>query len=518
MKQSYNHPYRPQFHFTPEANWLNDPNGMVYYEGEYHLFYQHHPASTVWGPMHWGHAISKDLVEWEHRPIALYPDHNGTIFSGSAIVDRNDTSGFFEGGSGLVAIYTQTETIEGSAESKQRQSIAYSKDNGRTWTPYADNPVLAHESCPDFRDPKVFWHEASKRWVMVLAAGDRLYFYTSANLKEWAFASEFGAAEGSHDGVWECPDLFALPVDGKKGFEKWVLIVSIGDNERLLEGSRTQYFIGEFDGRKFVNDNAPDTVLWLDHGRDNYAGVTWSDVPGNEEERLFIGWMNNWKYANLIPTGEWRGAMTLPRRLSLQTREGGVRLAQHTPASLDGLRLGCTEWNDVAIEPDGNLRLAERGELVELAAEFELGASGAASEFGFKLKSGRYDGAEYETIVGYDAAAGELYIDRTKAGEAAFHPAFACRHGAPLAASNGRVKLRLWLDRSSVEVFADDGVLVMTDQLFPYAGSEGERIELFAAGGNVRLVSLQLYPLRSLYAEEDVDDRKAERAKAAAGS
>lgn len=493
--QTYNHPLRPQFHFTPETHWLNDPNGMVYFDGEYHLFYQHHPDSTVWGPMHWGHAISRDLVRWEHQPIALYPDHNGLIFSGSAVVDWQDTSGFFDGGAGLVAIYTQTEMIEGTDQSKQRQSIAYSKDNGRTWTPYAGNPVLTDESFPDFRDPKVFWHEATKHWVMVLAAGDRLFLYTSSNLLDWALASEFGAAEGSHDGVWECPDLFALPVDGVNGSEKWVMIVSIGDNEQLPEGSRTQYFVGEFDGKTFVNDNAPDTILWMDHGRDNYAGVTWSDVPGNGEDRLLIGWMNNWKYANLIPTGEWRGAMTLPRKLSLEQRAGGIRLIQHTPDSLDGLRLGGSEWSDLEIQPGNDLLLAEQGELIELAVEFELGT---ASEFGIKLKSGIHNEVEYETIVGYDASAGELFIDRTKAGDSAFHPQFACKHGAPLAASNGRIKLRMWVDRSSLELFADEGGLVMTDQLFPHAGND--RIELYAAGGSVRVVSLQLYPLQSVYA------------------
>ncbi|MGO4372894.1 glycoside hydrolase family 32 protein [Paenibacillus sp. MCAF20] len=412
MKHTYNHPLRPQFHFTPEAHWLNDPNGMVYFDGEYHLFYQHHPESTVWGPMHWGHAISRDLVRWEHQPIALYPDRNGTIFSGSAVVDWHDTSGFFDGGAGLVAIYTQTEMIEGSDQSKQRQSIAYSRDNGRTWIAFAGNPVLADERCPDFRDPKVFWHEASKHWVMVLAAGDRLFLYT-----------------------------------------------------------------------------------WMDHGRDNYAGVTWSDAPGNGEDRLLIGWMNNWKYANLIPTGEWRGAMTLPRKLSLEQRAGGIRLIQHTLDALDGLRLGGTEWSDLTIESGHNQLLAEQGELLEMAVEFELGT---AAEFGIKLKSGTRDDVEYETIVGYDAAAGELFIDRTKAGDSAFHPQFACKHGASLAAPNGRVKLRLWVDRSSVELFADEGGLVMTDQLFPHAGNDS--IELYATGGSVRVVSLQYYPLQSVYA------------------
>lgn len=489
MKPNYDHPLRPQYHFTPEANWLNDPNGMVYYEGEYHLFYQHHPESTVWGPMHWGHAVSKDLVNWEHLPIALYPDHNGTIFSGSAVVDWEDTSGFFDGKSGLVAIYTQTETIPDSQLSKQRQSVAYSKDNGRTWMVYAGNPVLEDERFADFRDPKVFWHADTERWIMVLAAGDRLCLYYSTNLKDWTFASEFGAKEGSHDGVWECPDLFQLPVEGREACEKWVMIVSIGDNEKMPEGSRTQYFIGEFDGITFTNDDEPESVLWMDHGRDNYAGVTWSDVQSGD--RLLIGWMNNWKYANIIPAGEWRGAMTLPRRLKLRQQEEGVRLIQEVPEQLREIRADRYEWQDEQISPGSNLLQGHKGELFEIEAEFE---ADSAVEFGFKLRMGN----DNETIVGYDTAAGQLFIDRTRSGLLEFHPQFGCRHSVPLHAGNGRVKLQIWVDRSSVELFANDGETVLTDLIFPLTGSDG--IELYAKGGDVWLRSLQLFPLKSVYA------------------
>lgn len=491
MKPNYDHPLRPQYHFTPEANWLNDPNGMVYYEGEYHLFYQHHPASTIWGPMHWGHAVSKDLVYWEHLPIALYPDHNGTIFSGSAVVDWEDTSGFFDGESGLVAIYTQTEQIPDSGLSKQRQSIAYSKDNGRTWIAYSGNPVLTDERFVDFRDPKVFWHDATKRWIMVLAAGDRLSLYYSTNLKEWTFASEFGAMDGSHDGVWECPDLFPLPVEGKQGSEKWVLIVSIGDNEEQPEGSRTQYFIGDFDGITFTNDHGPDSVLWLDYGRDNYAGVTWSDTQGGD--RLLIGWMNNWKYANLIPSGEWRGAMTLPRKLSLRQQVEGFRLIQEVPDELREMRADRYEWRDEQIKQGNNLLKGHKGELFEIEAEFEMDS---AVEFGFKLRIGH----ETETRVGYDTTAGQLFIDRTRSGLLDFHPQFGCRHSTPLDGANGRIKLHIWVDRSSIELFVNDGELVMTDQIFPLEGSDG--IELYAEGGNVWLRSMLLYPLKSVYSAD----------------
>lgn len=492
MKPNLDHPLRPQLHFTPAANWLNDPNGMVYFDGEYHLFYQHHPDDTVWGPMHWGHAISHDLVRWEHRPIALYPDHNGMIFSGSAVADWNDTTGFFDGGAGLVAIYTQTEMIEGTDLSKQRQSIAYSKDKGRTWIPYAGNPVLIDERYPDFRDPKVFWHQQTESWVLVLAAGDRLFFYRSPDLKEWAFASEFGGAEGSHDGVWECPDLFELPVEGGNGGSKWVLIVSIGDNPNCPEGSRTQYFIGGFDGTTFTNDNAADTVLWLDHGRDNYAGVTWSDAPGVESERLFIGWMNNWKYANQIPTEGWRGAMTLTRKLTLRQEERGVRLVQQVVDGYAGLRQEGSVWMDERIDADGMELDGASGGLAELEAEFEIGT---ASEIGLKLGSG-----DHMTVVGYDAAAGELFINRSNSGNVAFHDEFGCRHAAPLQAKDGCIKLRLFLDRSSVEVFANEGGLVMTDQIFPLEGKKG--ISVYAEGGEALLRSLRMYPLQSIYASQ----------------
>ncbi|MEK3884033.1 glycoside hydrolase family 32 protein [Paenibacillus sp. PL2-23] len=492
MKHNLDHPLRPQLHFTPPANWLNDPNGMVYYDGEYHLFYQYHPDSSVWGPMHWGHAISRDLVHWEHYPIALYPDHNGMIFSGSAVVDWHDTSGFFDGGAGLVAIYTQTEMIPNSDLSKQRQSIAYSKDKGRTWIPYDGNPVLADERYPDFRDPKVLWHKPSQSWIMVLAAGDRLFLYRSPDLKAWTFASEFGSAEGSHDGVWECPDLFELPLEDGASASKWVMIVSIGDNPNCPEGSRTQYFIGEFDGWAFSNDNPADRVLWLDHGRDNYAGVTWSDAPGVESERLFIGWMNNWKYANQIPTEGWRGAMTLTRKLTLRQEEQGPRLVQQVVEAYEGLRLPGSVWIDKRVDSQ-HLQLDEAEDgLIQLEVEFELGT---ASEFGIRLSSG-----SSWTSVGYDAAEEELFIDRTHSGLLDFHVEFGCKHAAPLAAKDHRIKLQLWLDRSSLEVFAGDGGLVMTDQIFPIEGKKG--ISLYADGGDVVLRSLRIYPLQSIYTSQ----------------
>ncbi len=488
IKEAFKEVFRPQFHFTPAANWMNDPNGMVYYQGEYHLCYQYHPNGTTWGPMHWGHAVSKDLVHWEHLPVALEPDENGFVFSGSVVVDYHDTSGFFSGGSGLVAIFTHADTYPNSETPRQRQSIAYSLDKGRTWEKYEGNPVLSDEEIIDFRDPKVIWHEGTKKWTLVLAAGDHIRIYLSSNLKEWSFASQFGKDEGSHDGVWECPDLFELPVDGDEEYKKWVLIVSLGDNPNIPEGSRTQYFIGDFDGETYSNDHSKDTILWLDHGRDNYAGVTWSDMT--DGRRVFIGWMSNWKYANVTPTSTWRSAMTIPRTLSLSTFADDVRLTQQPVEEIRSLRQEKYKCQDRQIEPGQNLLSDVEGDLFEIVAEFEVGN---ASEFGFKLRKS----AEEETVVGYNALDSTLYIDRERSGIVDFNPAFGCMHDTQLRPDNRRIQMQIFLDWSSIEVFANKGKLVMTDLIFPDSKSQG--LELFSVGGSTRLIRLEVYTLESIY-------------------
>ncbi|MBK8504111.1 MAG: glycoside hydrolase family 32 protein [Saprospiraceae bacterium] len=298
---SYQEAHRPQYHFTPEKMWMNDPNGMVYYEGEYHLFYQYYPDSTVWGPMHWGHAISKDLIHWEHLPIALYPDSLGYIFSGGAVIDWKNTSGLGTPSQPpMVAFFTyhNAEIAKAGGIEVESQAIAYSLDKGRSWTKFPGNPVIKNPGIKDFRDPNVIWHEGSNQWVLVLAASDRLHIYNSPNLRDWNLASEFGEKDGNHDGVWECPDLFPLQIDGQ---EKWVLLQNISPGHPN-GGSGTQYFIGDFDGKVFKNDNPPAMSLWLDYGKDNYAGVTWSDAPNKGGQRTFIGWMSNWQYAQQVPT------------------------------------------------------------------------------------------------------------------------------------------------------------------------------------------------------------------------
>lgn len=489
-QQYYTEKYRPQYHFSPESNWMNDPNGMVFYNGEYHLFYQYHPNGTTWGPMHWGHAVSKDLVYWEHLPVGLAPDEHGMIFSGSAVVDWNDTSGFFEGKSGLVAIFTHADTYPDSDRPRQRQSLAYSKDNGRTWVKYEGNPVIQEESITDFRDPKVFWHLETNQWVMVVAAGQIVRIYTSKNLISWEFASEFGEGQGSHLGVWECPDLFELPIDGNSNRKKWVLFVSIGDDPKFPEGSRTQYFVGDFDGKTFINHQNPETTLWIDHGRDNYAGVSWSDVPAEDGRRIYIGWMSNWRYANVTPTKEWRSSTTIPRVLGLTSTDEGVRLVQTPVYELDALRVEKIVIQNKEIVPNNNLLEGIKSNTFELIAEFELGT---AAEFGFKVCKSDED----ETIIGYNVKNNKVFVDRTNSGEDNFHESFAGKHESSLIPEGNKLVLHIFVDQSSVEVFGNGGEAVITDLIFP--NPESKEIEVYAKDGEVNLKSLELYLLKSTW-------------------
>ncbi|EGG37087.1 glycoside hydrolase family 32 protein [Paenibacillus sp. HGF5] len=477
--------YRNAYHFSPQKNWMNDPNGMVYFKGEYHLFYQHHPFGTTWGPMHWGHAVSKDLVFWEELPIALAPDEHGTIFSGSAVVDWNNTSGFFDEGPGLVAIFTHHHDVPGAQQMIQYQSLAYSKDEGRTWTKYEGNPVLGHDSYVDFRDPKVFWHEPSSQWVMIVACGQTVCLYQSSNLKEWVFASEFGEGIGFHDGVWECPDLFPLATED--GGVRWVMLVSIGDDPAYVEGSRTQYFIGDFDGTTFMPDErSKGEVRWLDYGRDNYAGVSWSDIPAADGRRLFIGWMSNWKYANLTPTDDWRGAMTLVRELKLETLEGEVTVTQQPVREMEAHRTELLSLHDIAVDEAAARLAAVRLESCEILVRFD-----AAFSLGLKVRTG----LEQETLVGWDAGSAEVYVDRSRSGQADFHRDFPGKHTALLQTSGSMLEMRIFVDRSSVELFADRGQAVITDLIYPDPASTG--ITVFADDERKVIESLHVYEFSS---------------------
>ncbi|MET3728089.1 fructan beta-fructosidase [Fictibacillus halophilus] len=484
----FNEKYRPQFHFTPIKNWMNDPNGMVYFQGEYHLFYQHHPESTVWGPMHWGHAVSSDMVHWEHLPIALFPDENGYIFSGSIVVDTWDSSGFFDGGEGLVAIFTHAGEHPDTKTPRQVQSLAYSTDKGRTWTKYEGNPVLEDTSIADFRDPKVIWYEKESKWIMVLSAGNHVRFYSSSDMKSWRFESSFGEKEGSHLGVWECPDLFQLPIEGG---HRWVLIVSIGDDPAYTEGSRTQYFIGDFDGKMFTNENDSEKVLWLDFGRDNYAGVTWSNVPKEDGRRLFIGWMSNWKYANQVPTETWRSAMTLPRSLTLNSTREGIRLVQTPVQEISALRKPITSiQRTITLIPGENILKDIKTKTFELKACFKIKE---AAVFGIKVHQSK----EEETIIGYDSDRSVLYVDRRRSGDKTFHNEFSCVQEMEVFIED-QFALQIFVDTSSVEVFANDGKHVLTSLIFPREESNG--LELFLDHGAVDLKSLDLFDYQSIWA------------------
>jgi fructan beta-fructosidase len=490
MSQKYNELHRPQFHYSPEEKWMNDPNGMVFFNDEYHLFYQYHPYGTTWGPMHWGHAVSKDLIHWEHLPVALYPDEHGAIFSGSAVVDWNNTTGFFDREPGLVAIFTSADNYPDSDRPRQRQSLAYSKDNGRTWVTYEGNPVLSDVTITDYRDPKVFWHEGTEKWIMVLATGQSVTIYTSPNLKDWSFASEFGSTAGSHDGVWECPDLFKLPVDGDANNEKWVMFVSIGDNPKFKEGSRTQYFIGQFDGTTFVNDNSDETILWLDFGRDNYAGVSWSDIPQHDGRRIYIGWMSNWRYANQVPTESWRSAMTLPRELSLISTEFGIRLVQQVVSEFDSIRKRSEKHQDLSVESDLPVLFNILSPLMEVTVEFE---NDNASSFGIEIQ-----GAENEkTVICYDSGRNVLRVDRTNSGDNSFSESFATVQEAALQLDRGKLKLQIIMDASSAEIFANDGKAAFTSLIFP--AKPYNKIQLYSNEGKVKVNSLVLTELDSIW-------------------
>jgi fructan beta-fructosidase len=490
MPVQYQEKHRQQFHFSPKEKWMNDPNGMVYFKGEYHLFYQYHPHGTTWGPMHWGHAISSNLIHWEEQPIALYPDEHGAIFSGSAVVDWNNTTGFFDDEPGLVAIYTSADSYPDSDRPRQRQSIAYSKDNGRTWVTYEGNPVLSNENITDYRDPKVFWHAEKSHWVMVLATGQSITLYTSDNLKEWEFASEFGNKAGSHDGVWECPDLFPLPIEGNDSIQKWVMLVSIGDNPEYKEGSRTQYFVGEFDGTTFLNDNSDNTVLWLDHGRDNYAGVSWSDIPYSDGRRIYIGWMSNWRYANQVPTEGWRSGMTLPRELALRSSEKGLRIVQQPVVEMDTLRSGTKKYEEITLEESGECQEFEISALAEVKVEF---VAEEARTFGITISNSKKE----RTAISFDAEREILSVDRTLSGENSFSDSFAAVQQAPLHINNGTVQLQVLIDTASIEVFANNGEIAFTSLIFP--SEPAKEISLFSQGGKTKVRSLEVTELKTIW-------------------
>lgn len=427
--------YRPQIHFTPNRNWMNDPNGMVYANGVYHLFYQYNPQGNSWGNMSWGHATSSDLMHWEEQPVALTRDELGDIFSGSAVIDKDNTAGF--GNNAMIALYT-------SASGAQQQSMAYSTDGGKSFTRYTGNPVIKNND-DNLRDPKVFWHEESKKWIMALAKGWKMgtEFYGSTDLKNWTHLSTFFVAlPGRPSLQWECPDLISFDYKGKK---KYVLLVSVNPGGPIL-GSGTMYFVGDFDGTTFTADPL-DYPLWFDYGMDNYAGVTWSNTPNRH---ILIGWMNNWQYAGDVPCSPWRSAMTLPRELKLIEYDGKPLLANVVVDEVDKI---ASNWQDVP----GTINAKDAYQL-RLTIDLDKGSTITLSN----------DNKESFTM---DIIASErmLVAHRTSAtGQTTFNAIFSIPSmRAPLNTVGNSVVLDIFVDQSSVEIFTQNGSMSMTNLVFP---------------------------------------------------
>lgn len=431
--------HRPRLHFTPPSMWMNDPNGLFYANGTYHLYYQYHPQSTVWGPMHWGHATSTDLLHWNHQPIALYPDSLGLIFSGSAVVDRQNTAGF--GKDAVVAIFTShnLDWEKAGRIDRENQSIAYSNDQGYTWTKFTGNPVLKNPGIADFRDPNVSWYAPGNKWIMALATQDRETFYSSKDLKTWTRESDFGAKIGAHGGVWECPDLFPMQVDGQ---EKWVLLVSINPGAPN-GGSGTQYFVGDFDGHTFTPQDSE--TRWIDYGRDNYAGVTFHET---DKRRIFMGWMSNWDYATVVPTQAWRSANTLPRDLTLKNVNGKYFVSS-TPI-------------DMPIE--SAKKLASGKSIKSSSPLLRISAKGqAVQDFSIVLANAK----DEHVTIGYEKSTNRYFVDRRQSGDFSFSPKFSSRDYAPRISQSPTIDFQLITDVASAEFFADGGLTAMTTIYFP---------------------------------------------------
>lgn len=443
--------FRPVYHHTPVYGWMNDPNGMFYKDGVYHLYFQYNPYGSVWGNMHWGHSTSTDLMHWNFEGCAIVPDAWGAIFSGSCVVDHNNTAGFGKGA--VVAFYTSAKaTPWGDVQS---QSMAYSLDNGKTFTKYEGNPILT-SSEKDFRDPKVFWYAPGKHWVMMLAVGQHMEIYSSVNLKEWKKESEFGAMQGAHGGVWECPDLVEIPVEGTRE-KKWVLICNLNPGGPF-GGSAAQYFVGSFDGKKFVNES-PTQTKWMDWGKDNYATVTWNNAP--DGRCIALGWMSNWQYANNVPTRQYRSANTLARDLTLY-REGQELYLKSTPS----VEVKKARGKKVSIP---SFRVSEKHEIVNLfednrgAYEVEILIQNAgASKIAFCLLNEKGE----KVSMYYDLNRKQFVMDRSESGTVDFSKDFPAVTVAP-ANVDKELTLRLFVDRSSIEAFGEDGKFVMTNLVFP---------------------------------------------------
>ncbi len=463
-----NEKFRPGFHFTPEKNWMNDPNGMFYLDGTYHLYFQYYPEDNVWGPMHWGHATSREMITWKEQEIALKPDDKGYIFSGSAVVDKDNSSGFgSKDETPVIAMFTYHDP-KGEKEGKkdyQSQAIAYSLDKGYHWTKFKNNPVIKNPGIQDFRDPKMIRDTIHNQWLLVLATRDRSYFYSSLNLKEWKKISEFGKNTGAHDGVWECPDFFPMKVEGTNEI-KWVLIQSLNPGG-YNGGSGTQYFVGNFDGTTFTPEKNMQNLndkhsFWLDFGRDNYAGVTWSNIPQKDGRTLLLGWMSNWLYAQEVPTEKWRSTMTLARELKLKKIDGTYRILSKPVRELNSYRT--VIFAEDKITPGNNYEYSpESGDLMNKEISFDILLKDT-SKIEFALSNSEGDSLRF----GLNNTDKQFYINRKKSGKIDFSEKFTQKVStAPRISNSDTLKVNFVVDRTSIEIFYDDGLTVMSEIFFP---------------------------------------------------
>lgn len=473
--------YRPLYHHTPLFGWMNDANGLIYKDGEYHLFYQYNPYGSMWGNMHWGHSVSRDLVSWEHLPVALERDTLGHIFSGSSVVDFNNSAGYGEGS--MISFYTSASDKNG-----QIQCMAYSTDNGRTFTKYEANPVLRpFDGLKDFRDPKVFWYEPEKKWVMVVSADKEMRFYSSTDLKEWSYLSGFGEGHGVQPSQFECPDFFELAVDGNPQQKKWVLIVNINPGG-IFGGSATQYFVGDFDGTTFTCDTKPEVVKWLDWGKDHYATVCFSNTA---DRVIAVPWMSNWQYANTVPTKQFRSANALPRELTLYKEKNDIYVAANPVKEVEKLREESIAIDDFDFEEGCHIDTILPNN--EGAYELNLALQSATADtYGFKLRN---ESGEYVDIY-IDTKAGKVYMDRTHSGQTDFSPKeFAVATWGEISKNTAHT-FQVFVDKCSIELFVDGGKVAMTNLVFPE--TPYNLIEFHAEGGKANVKNMHIYKLKNI--------------------
>ncbi len=476
--------FRPAFHHTPVYGWMNDPNGMFYKDGVWHLYYQWNPYGSKWQNMTWGHSSSTDLINWQHHPAAIEPDGLGTVFSGSCAIDKDDTAGF--GSDAVIALYT-------SAAASQVQSLAHSNNNGNTFEIYPGNPVITLES--EARDPNMFWNEATGEWNLVLAHAleHEMLVFTSPDMKQWTLQSAFGKGLGAQDGVWECPDLFELAVDGSDQ-KKWVLICNINPGGPF-GGSATQYFIGEFDGKTFTPDRDADgnvPTKWMDYGKDHYATVSWSNAPDNR--RTVIGWMSNWQYAAEVPTLQFRSANTLPREAGLFSGSDGQIYLSSSPspelAVLRGRQVVRAANKSAGKKPREFELPADNGGICEILLDLDCRK---ADSVDIRISN---NADEYVTLR-YKASDRTLSFDRRNSGIVDFSQDFPAVTVAPVFEEGSKLSLRLFVDRSSMEVFGNGGKFVMTNLLFPT--EPYSKISVSSLGGNAKIEGLKIFSINDSF-------------------